>query len=131
MTHQPVPGASPTNSPDPRESLPMLRRELGTGAEGLPDREAARRLTVHGANEVRAKEQTSIGRKSSVSAHPSSPSPRSSPSCGASAAARRARWSGQHVARRPREDHDRRFRRDHDVSERNRLRRLNRPRVPV
>lgn len=35
MTQQPATGVSPAISPDPREPLPMLHRELGTGAEGL------------------------------------------------------------------------------------------------
>ena len=43
----------PITAPDPREPLPALRRELGTGSRGLSSREAARRLTVYGPNEVR------------------------------------------------------------------------------
>ncbi|MEU4262724.1 cation-transporting P-type ATPase [Streptomyces sp. NPDC025273] len=52
-----------TTAPDPRESLPLLRRDLHTGDEGLSDREAARRLAVYGANEVEVKAQTSVGRE--------------------------------------------------------------------
>ncbi|MET9550329.1 cation-transporting P-type ATPase [Streptomyces sp. NPDC006627] len=63
MTHLSALGASAPFSPDPREPLSLLRRELGTGTEGLSDREAARRLTVHGPNEVQVKERTSVGRE--------------------------------------------------------------------
>lgn len=45
---------------DPSEPLPRLRRELGTGPDGLSAREAARRLAVHGPNEVRRKVRTSL-----------------------------------------------------------------------
>ncbi|MGW7456285.1 cation-translocating P-type ATPase [Streptomyces sp. NPDC054797] len=40
-------------TPDPAEPLPLLRRELDTGPNGLSGREAARRLAVYGPNEVR------------------------------------------------------------------------------
>lgn len=49
--------------PDPRESLPSLRRELRTGDQGLSDREAERRLAIYGANEVRPTSGTSLGRE--------------------------------------------------------------------
>ncbi|XUM03037.1 cation-transporting P-type ATPase [Streptomyces venezuelae ATCC 10712] len=45
----------PSPSFDPSEPLPRLRRELATGPDGLSTREAARRLAVHGPNEVRRK----------------------------------------------------------------------------
>ena len=50
----------PIRSPDPREPLPRLRRELGTGPGGLSSREAARRLAVYGHNEVRRKPRHSL-----------------------------------------------------------------------
>lgn len=53
----------PLLSPDPLEPLPLLRRELGTGARGLSAREAARRLAVYGPNEVRRRARTSLGRE--------------------------------------------------------------------
>ncbi|MFC4495674.1 cation-translocating P-type ATPase [Streptomyces ovatisporus] len=43
----------PTLTVDPREPLSLLRKELETGEAGLSGREAARRLAVYGANEVR------------------------------------------------------------------------------
>lgn len=46
--------------PDPREPLPRLRRELGTGPSGLSSREAARRRTVYGPNEVRRRHHRSL-----------------------------------------------------------------------
>ncbi|PRH80764.1 magnesium-transporting ATPase [Streptomyces solincola] len=52
MSHAPV--APPPQGPDPLEPLPALRRDLGTGPDGLSAREAARRLAVHGPNEVPA-----------------------------------------------------------------------------
>ncbi|TXS75610.1 cation-transporting P-type ATPase [Streptomyces sp. sk2.1] len=48
---------------DPGEPLPRLRRELATGPDGLSAREAARRLAVHGPNEVRRKAHTSFSRE--------------------------------------------------------------------
>ncbi|MFM9373593.1 cation-translocating P-type ATPase [Streptomyces sp. Da 82-17] len=48
---------------DPSEPLPRLRRELATGPDGLSAREAARRLAVHGPNEVRSKRRTSLLRE--------------------------------------------------------------------
>ncbi|WP_314614949.1 cation-translocating P-type ATPase [Streptomyces stackebrandtii] len=45
---------------DPSEPLPRLRRELATGPDGLSAREAARRLAVHGPNEVRRKVRSSF-----------------------------------------------------------------------
>ncbi|MFF7444074.1 cation-translocating P-type ATPase [Streptomyces sp. NPDC008122] len=48
---------------DPSEPLPRLRRELATGPDGLSAREAARRLAVHGPNEVRRKARTSFVRE--------------------------------------------------------------------
>ncbi|TMR41023.1 cation-translocating P-type ATPase [Actinomadura geliboluensis] len=49
-------------SADPREPLPLLRRELGTGDRGLSAREAARRLAVYGPNQVRRREKRSLVR---------------------------------------------------------------------
>ncbi|MDP5309885.1 cation-transporting P-type ATPase [Streptomyces poriferorum] len=43
--------------------MPRLRRELATGPDGLSAREAARRLAVHGPNEVRAKAHSSFVRE--------------------------------------------------------------------
>ncbi|MGA5169230.1 MULTISPECIES: cation-translocating P-type ATPase [Streptomyces] len=63
MTHLPATGTPAATGPDPREPLSLLRRELGTGAEGLSDREASRRLAVHGPNEVQAQQRTHIGRE--------------------------------------------------------------------
>lgn len=56
--------AAPRDGPpfDPSEPLPRLRRELGTGPDGLSAREAARRLAVHGPNEVRRKAHTTFAR---------------------------------------------------------------------
>ncbi|MET9923017.1 cation-transporting P-type ATPase [Streptomyces sp. NPDC006435] len=48
---------------DPSEPLPRLRRELATGPDGLSAREAARRLAVHGPNEVRRKVHTSFSQE--------------------------------------------------------------------
>ncbi|WP_225800964.1 cation-transporting P-type ATPase [Streptomyces sp. NK15101] len=48
---------------DPSEPLPRLRRELATGPDGLSAREAARRLAVHGPNEVRRKARSSFARE--------------------------------------------------------------------
>ncbi|QNS02315.1 cation-translocating P-type ATPase [Streptomyces xanthii] len=45
---------------DPSEPLARLRRELATGPDGLSAREAARRLAVHGPNEVRRKARASF-----------------------------------------------------------------------
>ncbi|MDX3770888.1 MULTISPECIES: cation-transporting P-type ATPase [unclassified Streptomyces] len=56
-------GQGPLLSPDPLEPLPLLRRELGTGASGLSAREAARRLAVYGPNEVRRKARSPLGRE--------------------------------------------------------------------
>ncbi|MFJ3539009.1 cation-translocating P-type ATPase [Streptomyces sp. NPDC090109] len=56
-----APGRSP--SFDPSEPLPRLRRELDTGPDGLSTREAARRLAVHGPNEVRRKAHSSFVRE--------------------------------------------------------------------
>ncbi|WP_433229781.1 cation-translocating P-type ATPase [Actinomadura formosensis] len=47
---------------DPREPLPLLRKELGTGDRGLSGREAARRLAVYGPNQVRRREKRSLAR---------------------------------------------------------------------
>ncbi|CNE41994.1 P-type HAD superfamily ATPase [Mycobacterium tuberculosis] len=58
-------------SADPREPLPLLRRELGTGERGLSAREAARRLAVYGPNQVRRREKRSLVRLlSGQLAHP-------------------------------------------------------------
>ncbi|QKW36996.1 cation-transporting P-type ATPase [Actinomadura sp. NAK00032] len=58
-------------SADPREPLPLLRRELGTGDRGLSAREAARRLAVYGPNQVRRREKRSLVRLlSGQLAHP-------------------------------------------------------------
>ncbi|MFC8494086.1 cation-translocating P-type ATPase [Streptomyces sp. NPDC057235] len=56
-----APGPSP--SFDPSEPLPRLRRELDTGPDGLSTREAARRLAVHGPNEVRRRSHSSFVRE--------------------------------------------------------------------
>ncbi|MFH8253924.1 HAD-IC family P-type ATPase [Streptomyces roseolus] len=56
---------------DPSEPLPRLRRELDTGPDGLSAREAARRLAVHGPNEVRRKAGPSVWREVATQlAHP-------------------------------------------------------------
>ncbi|MEU3425010.1 cation-translocating P-type ATPase [Streptomyces gardneri] len=57
--------AASTEAPpfDPSEPLPRLRRELATGPDGLSAREAARRLAVHGPNEVRRKVRSSFARE--------------------------------------------------------------------
>lgn len=57
--------ASSTEAPpfDPSEPLPRLRRELATGPDGLSAREAARRLAVHGPNEVRRRVRSSFVRE--------------------------------------------------------------------
>ncbi|WP_078905137.1 MULTISPECIES: cation-translocating P-type ATPase [Streptomyces] len=57
--------ADSTEAPpfDPSEPLPRLRRELATGPDGLSAREAARRLAVHGPNEVRRKVRSSFVRE--------------------------------------------------------------------
>ncbi|SPT51186.1 cation-translocating P-type ATPase [Actinomadura madurae] len=47
-------------SADPREPLPLLRKELGTGDGGLSGREAVRRLAVYGPNQVRRREKRSL-----------------------------------------------------------------------
>ncbi|MFJ9643522.1 cation-translocating P-type ATPase [Streptomyces sp. NPDC101206] len=57
------PRLAPDIVPDPLEPLPLLRRELHTGPLGLSSREAARRLTVYGPNEVRRSAQPSILRE--------------------------------------------------------------------
>ncbi|MGW5345636.1 cation-translocating P-type ATPase, partial [Streptomyces sp. NPDC004050] len=57
------PRHAPDIVPDPLEPLPLLRRELHTGPLGLSSREAARRLTVYGPNEVRRSAQPSILRE--------------------------------------------------------------------
>src|SRR5690606_31992052 len=54
-------GTSETSA-DPREPLPLLRRELGTGDRGLSGREAARRLAVYGPNQVRRRAERSLTR---------------------------------------------------------------------
>ncbi|RAJ66570.1 calcium-translocating P-type ATPase [Streptomyces sp. Amel2xB2] len=62
----PSPPGSPLSSPvtvDPREPLSRLRRELDTGDGGLSAREAARRLAVYGANEVRRERHGWFGRE--------------------------------------------------------------------
>lgn len=61
--HLPSQGEVPPTPRDPSEPLPLLRRELGTGADGLSTREAERRLAVYGPNEVRRKGHTSLGRE--------------------------------------------------------------------
>jgi calcium-translocating P-type ATPase len=48
---------------DPREPLTRLRRDLATGPHGLSGREAARRLTAHGPNEVRRETRGGLGRE--------------------------------------------------------------------
>ncbi|MEV7282159.1 cation-transporting P-type ATPase [Streptomyces sp. NPDC093111] len=48
---------------DPSEPLSRLRRELATGPDGLSAREAARRLAVHGPNEVERKARSSFVRE--------------------------------------------------------------------
>ncbi|MEU6896166.1 cation-transporting P-type ATPase [Streptomyces sp. NPDC046557] len=53
----------PPTPRDPSEPLPLLRRELDTGTDGLSAREAERRLAVYGPNEVRRKGHTSLGRE--------------------------------------------------------------------
>jgi calcium-translocating P-type ATPase len=45
-------GAEASPAIDPRRSLGLVLRDLGSGAEGLSSREAARRLVVHGSNEL-------------------------------------------------------------------------------
>ncbi|GHJ96880.1 magnesium-transporting ATPase [Streptomyces sp. NE5-10] len=56
---------------DPSEPLPRLRRELDTGPDGLSAREAARRLAVHGPNEVRRKASAPFWREVATQlAHP-------------------------------------------------------------
>ncbi|MCX5193137.1 cation-transporting P-type ATPase [Streptomyces sp. NBC_00249] len=57
------PDLTPDTAPDPLEPLPLLRRELHTGPLGLSSREAARRLAVHGPNEVRRTTRTSVLRE--------------------------------------------------------------------
>ncbi|GAA0319128.1 cation-transporting P-type ATPase [Actinoallomurus spadix] len=47
-------------SPDPREPLSLLRHDLDTGPRGLSAREADRRLTVYGPNEVRRRGRRSL-----------------------------------------------------------------------
>lgn len=44
--HLPPQGGTPPTPRDPSEPLPLLRRALGTGADGLSTREAERRLAV-------------------------------------------------------------------------------------
>ncbi|TYK43606.1 cation-translocating P-type ATPase [Actinomadura decatromicini] len=51
-----------TTTTDPREPLPLLRKELHTGDRGLSEREAARRLAVYGPNQVRRREKRSLAR---------------------------------------------------------------------
>ncbi|MGQ4486059.1 cation-translocating P-type ATPase [Streptomyces sp. SAS_281] len=66
FTRHTVPGPTSTGpraALDPREPLPRLRRELATGPEGLSAREAARRLAVHGPNEVRSRQHSSFVRE--------------------------------------------------------------------
>ncbi|MGW2997748.1 HAD-IC family P-type ATPase, partial [Streptomyces sp. NPDC001193] len=58
-----APDLTPDTAPDPLEPLPLLRRELRTGPLGLSSREAARRLAVHGPNEVRRTARTSVLRE--------------------------------------------------------------------
>ncbi|MER7509494.1 cation-transporting P-type ATPase [Streptomyces lavendulae] len=55
-------GAQPI-ARDPAEPLPLLRRELDTGPNGLSGREAARRLAVYGPNEVRRKSGSPLWRE--------------------------------------------------------------------
>ncbi|MEV6327821.1 cation-transporting P-type ATPase [Streptomyces sp. NPDC051909] len=63
-TVRPAPAAAEAPLPfDPSEPLPRLRRELATGPDGLSAREAARRLAVHGPNEVRRKAHASFVRE--------------------------------------------------------------------
>ncbi|HEY8478392.1 MAG TPA: cation-transporting P-type ATPase [Spirillospora sp.] len=54
--------ADAATNADPREPLPQLRRELGTGDRGLSGREAARRLAVYGPNRVRRRARRSFAR---------------------------------------------------------------------
>ncbi|MFD0274605.1 cation-translocating P-type ATPase [Kitasatospora sp. NPDC127111] len=49
-TLRPAREAGQTEGPDPREPLALLFRDLRTSPQGLTEREAARRLTVYGAN---------------------------------------------------------------------------------
>ncbi|MFJ3091400.1 cation-translocating P-type ATPase [Streptomyces sp. NPDC086838] len=66
MSRHAAPGSQDAGAPpsyDPREPLPRLRHELATGPEGLSAREAARRLAVHGPNEVRGRQQSSFVRE--------------------------------------------------------------------
>ncbi|TMQ90517.1 cation-transporting P-type ATPase [Actinomadura soli] len=56
------PAGAGTTAADPREPLPLLRKELRTGDRGLSGREAARRLAVYGPNQVRRREKRSLSR---------------------------------------------------------------------
>ncbi|MFC4054895.1 cation-translocating P-type ATPase [Actinomadura syzygii] len=61
--HSAGPGTdTATTTTDPREPLPLLRKELHTGDRGLSGREAARRLAVYGPNQVRRREKRSLAR---------------------------------------------------------------------
>ena len=48
---------------DPREPLTRLRKDLATGPQGLSGREADRRLTAQGPNEVRRETRGGLGRE--------------------------------------------------------------------
>ena len=57
--------------PDPEEGLDQLLADLGTSRAGLSSREAARRLTQHGANEIRRVGSTSrVGELAKQFTHP-------------------------------------------------------------
>ncbi|WP_222871557.1 cation-translocating P-type ATPase [Nonomuraea sp. PA05] len=60
MRHTPGPATSTRLIADPREPLPLLRKELHTGPRGLSDREAVRRLAVYGPNTVRQTRRSSL-----------------------------------------------------------------------
>ncbi|MFG2006815.1 cation-translocating P-type ATPase [Spirillospora sp. NPDC048911] len=66
MDRPSIPSAK-TDTPDlvadPREPLPLLRKELRTGPGGLSEREAARRLAVYGPNQVHRRERPSLVRE--------------------------------------------------------------------
>ena len=49
--------------PDPEEELGLLLRDLGTTRQGLSPREAARRLSQYGPNEIHRREETSRWRE--------------------------------------------------------------------
>jgi calcium-translocating P-type ATPase len=57
---QPIP--APPRQLDPEEAIGLLFRDLGTTREGLPAREAARRLEQYGPNRITRREQRSHAR---------------------------------------------------------------------